>query len=542
MMVNWIRTGALLLLISMIDAGVSTAQTGAVQTPGFVLRVASLDQLLKGLFYLAEMVDKKEESRQAEAFLKSLTGAKGLEGIDLNRPFGIYGTMTPGIIDSTLVVAIPIADEATAIAMLQRIGYRGEKQEDGSYKIDIPNSPYPGYYRFANKTVYITLINSSAIAVNKLLPVENALPEDPSLLGLTLQIEQIPATLRKMALGTIEARLADARSQNQPNETGNQKKLRQETLDLAVKSLRALLEEGKALHLGLHIDPKANAITSDITLTPKKGSPSAEFIHNLSQSKSLGTSLDSRNYAIQTLISASLPQTLRPIFASVVDEALTKIPTGKLHEAAREIVAELIPVLSPTLKMGELDLGVTIRKEAKGEHYTALAVVKINQGTTIEKTIKELFKKVPPGIQKELTLDADQVGSVMIHKFPPPKTTEGFKQLYGTDPVYVAIRDGSLLVALGEEALPALKQSIGAQPGPNQPLTLKVAWNQAKDLLAQGEPKAIPAAKKAFTQDPPQDQLSLTVQGGDQLRIQLQVQGPVLMFFTLMDQLKKKEL
>src|SRR4051794_1129967 len=78
------------------------------QTPTLVVRLRSIDGLVSDFKYLATLAGRAEEAKQVDALIKNWIGDKG---IDSKRPLGLYGTINPGLMDSTAVVLVPIADE-----------------------------------------------------------------------------------------------------------------------------------------------------------------------------------------------------------------------------------------------------------------------------------------------------------------------------------------------------------------------------------------------------------------------------------------------
>ena len=91
------------------------AQTAA-PTPGVVFRMQPINRLVENAFFLAEAVGMKEQAKMIEGSLKGLTGPKGIEGIDPEKPIGLYGNIGPNLIDSEVVGLIPIADEKTSVS------------------------------------------------------------------------------------------------------------------------------------------------------------------------------------------------------------------------------------------------------------------------------------------------------------------------------------------------------------------------------------------------------------------------------------------
>src|SRR5262245_57417550 len=100
--------------------------------PAVVVTLKSLDELIADARYLFALVDKEEEGKQLEKFLKSKTGPKGLEGVDPKKPIGLYGTLgTKGLADSHGVLLLPIADEKAFLKMLENLDLKPEKGKDG---------------------------------------------------------------------------------------------------------------------------------------------------------------------------------------------------------------------------------------------------------------------------------------------------------------------------------------------------------------------------------------------------------------------------
>src|SRR5437773_2136204 len=84
-------------LLALFALTVTTAPVRSAddktKTPTLIVRVQSLDGLIGDARYLATLAGREEEGKQADAFLKQLTGEKGIEGLDPKRPMGLYGTL-----------------------------------------------------------------------------------------------------------------------------------------------------------------------------------------------------------------------------------------------------------------------------------------------------------------------------------------------------------------------------------------------------------------------------------------------------------------
>src|SRR5262249_3443002 len=61
---------------------------GKADDPTVVIRVNSLDTLLKDLKVLATLINQDKAAQDIQDLLKAKAGGKGLQGIDLTRPAG----------------------------------------------------------------------------------------------------------------------------------------------------------------------------------------------------------------------------------------------------------------------------------------------------------------------------------------------------------------------------------------------------------------------------------------------------------------------
>src|SRR5690349_24718906 len=89
--------------------------------PSVVVRIEPLDDLLADFRYLGGLADRDELVKQFEALVRAKAGTKGLDGIDLKRPLGFYGTVGAQGFDSSGVLMVPVADEKAFLALLDNL-------------------------------------------------------------------------------------------------------------------------------------------------------------------------------------------------------------------------------------------------------------------------------------------------------------------------------------------------------------------------------------------------------------------------------------
>src|SRR4051794_7192445 len=123
-----------LLALTVVPAPMRAADD-KTKTPTLIVRVRSLDGLISDARYLATLAGREEEAKQAEAFLKQFTGEKGIEGLDTKRPMGLYGSLAGDVVNSEVVVLLPIADEQAFVALVKRLNLNPDKDKDGIYTV-----------------------------------------------------------------------------------------------------------------------------------------------------------------------------------------------------------------------------------------------------------------------------------------------------------------------------------------------------------------------------------------------------------------------
>jgi len=80
------KTTIFTVIIAFIGVIVPVNAQTSTPTPGVVLRIQPINRLVENAFFLAESVGMKEQAKMIEGSLKGLTGPKGIEGIDPEKP------------------------------------------------------------------------------------------------------------------------------------------------------------------------------------------------------------------------------------------------------------------------------------------------------------------------------------------------------------------------------------------------------------------------------------------------------------------------
>jgi hypothetical protein len=511
--------------------------------PGIVVRMKSLDALLDDAKYLAELAGKSDDFKQYEGLFKSVVGEKGFEGVDTKKPLGAYGFIGAQGIDSKIVILLPIADEKAFLNFLKSKDMAAEKQEDGSYKANAPNANEPVVFRFANKYVYATrAATKDAVEPKNLLDPAMVLPVNPtSLLSVMVDIDKIPAELKKVAVGQSANGLAGLKDMKDPNETDAQHLLQVALLDEMADWTKMVLNESGAATLSLDLDRQKGDLSLSLGLAGKPGTKLAKTFADLGAARSVGAGLVGKDSAMNFLLHVSLPERLRKPLEPVIDEGVKKALEEEKDKDKRAVGEKAYKVLAPTLKSGELDLGMNIRGPSSKGKYAMVMAFKVKDGSQIDKLMNDLVKDLPEKERKNVTLNFAKMGSINIHKVEGGELDKDAREMFGEGPAFFAVRDDAVMMAIGDGAMEALKEALTAKPGPSKAMQFEMSMSRMLKALPMDQRKlAQDAAKKAFALNPDADKLTLVLEGGKSLKLTFHMKAALVTFFNLMAEGEKK--
>jgi hypothetical protein len=513
------------------------------KTPTIIVRLASLDTLISDARYLASQAGQAEGAKQGEAWLKSLMGDKGLEGFDSKRPVGFYGYLGPNGVDSSVVLMLPVADEKAVLDLLKRLKIKPEKDKDGIYSFTPEKSPFPAYFRFANKYVYATIREKEILEDGQLLAPRAVLPaEEVGTLSASFNFGGVPKEIREVILGQAELRLNDLKDQKKEGETAGQKELRVKVLDELALTLKSLLNDSGTLSVAFNIDPKADDLSATLSLSARAGSPLAKKFQSLAETKSAVAGLIAADSAASSRLTIVLPDEVRKVLGPAVDDAVAQGIKNIKDRGAREFWGRYAKALVPTLKQGVLDVAGDFRGPTQAKQYAIVTAVRVKDGAGLEKALRELVEKIPEEAKGKITLDADKAGAVNIHRLNVEADLDaGARATLGKNPAFVAVREDAVFFAVGDGGLKAIKEAVAARPKSGPVMHLEMAMKHVASLMARDRKEAPEAAREAFKgKNKDLDKVYLTLEGGQALRLRAGIKGPVLRFFSLMEEAKQK--
>jgi len=535
-------------LVALLAAGgdARPAEPAQPATPAVVVRLASVDELIADAKLLIE-VSGKADADQVEGLLKGFIGPKGVEGLDTSKPIGLYARVGPNVIDSEGVLLVPVADEKALLDYVGRLGVAMQKQDSGAYKFDVPNSPQPGFLRFANGYAYVTVGEEKTVARDRLLPPAKVFDlAPPGVLSLAFNMDGVPENLKQLVVTQLELGIAQAKEKKEPNETPAQQALRLAAIDEVADLVKAVIKEGGQGSVTLDLDRQARELSLAARFAAKPGTPLAKRIAEIGAKPTLSGALYGKDAALFLGGAVSLPEGVRKQFEAAIDEAAAKALKDQPNAEQRALAEQALKAATPTLKAGVLDAGVSLRGPSAGGKYTLVVGAAVKDGAAVDKFLRQVADKAGPGERALFKLDAAKVGGVGIHEIKPElfKEDANAAQAFGEGNYYLAVAADAVYLTRGADALAVMKEMLASQPRQGPALRAEVSFRRLAPLMGQNkDTKAAPeVARKVFAAHPDGDRLALTLEGGKELTLRGSMKAQVLRFFLELDEAKKKEL
>jgi len=346
--------------------------------PAVVLRVKSLDTVLKNLKLLAALVGQEQAAADIQGLIDKKTGKKGLEGIDMDRPVGAYVKFGAEVTDLNLAMLIPVADQNAFMTLLENLGTNPKKEKGGVYTLQAKDTEL--FLRFANKYAYITAFDRDNLLDKNLLDPAKALagPKD-SLLSASLRLDKLPDGARLIVVSALDEKIHEAIDSAPKEDSDAQKAFRKAALKQVGRTISDVITEGKAARVDINLDEVKKDISIKLSMSARPKTELAKTIQNAAAGKSPFAGLLPAGAAFRGSIDAVFPDALRTSFAKLMDEAAKKVLADIADPAKRKQTQQLIDAIMPSIRAGELDAFFGMTGPVK-DHYTLLAAVRVQEG------------------------------------------------------------------------------------------------------------------------------------------------------------------
>lgn len=529
-----------LLLLAALVAW-PTAAPAADPGPTVELRIKAIKDLLPLASYFGGIVGQEEQAEQGAKFVEAMAGKKGvIEGIDINRPMGVYAAMTPAVIDSPIVAMVPVGDETAFLNLLRgKLNLAPTKGDDEVYAVAVPMFPPKVYFTFHKGYACIAVHNKDALSA-KNLPDPKAFfaKEEAAVLALTVHLDRVPEDVRKPFLGQFELAMADAKTK--PTKSPAEKAGRDLAIDAGLDTVNTLLKEGAAASLRLTVDPKADEIGLDFSLTARDGTDLRSTLASVAKRKAVAPLATAKDAVLSIAANLKVPDAYKKKYEDAVDLMIADaLENAKGND--REGAKRFFDAVEPTLKSGLLQLGVAFTAPSADKHEL-IAAVRMTGGKEIEKLAKEFAPFIPENVVK-VKFDADKAGETPLHEITPPADDKVEKLFGKSAAVWLTTADDLFVVGFADDKA-AVKKLAQATPAVTPLVSFEASLSRlmplVDDKLTPDQVKGV--VKEAFGDVKPagNDTVKLLVTAGDKLTVGLTAKGRALKLLAMMDK-KKKE-
>ena len=437
MRIQWLAA----VTAAVVMTGVTQAQPAKQSEPTVEVRLRSINDLLDKAEFVGGIIGKDDLVKGVKGLVKVMIKEKtGLEGVDPKRPFGLYANLSVDVVNSPVVLMVPIADQERFLKLLKdRLEIVPEKAEDGTLKAFVP-IVNELYLRFTNDYLYIGRTVQDLDPKTLISPKTFFGKEDNSVASFIFRLDKIPDDTKKFVFGQFELQVAEQRKINGAKEDPIEKIFLDLVADGLSGGLKTFLDDAKELKARVYIEDKSDELSAEVTLTAKPGSTMAKTLSSFAGKTSLPAGIvASKDPAVRATLKGELTPELKKRYAKAIEEA-SEEAIKKADPNAKAVVRQILETLSPTFKAAEIDGAVALNgPNAKGKYSLMLAVA-VKQGKDIEKLLKEL--SLSAGGVADFEFDKEKIGDFSLHKITLNDAPLALEEIFGTKTFWLAVSDG----------------------------------------------------------------------------------------------------
>jgi len=517
--------------LAFFAPGTSRAQNAV--KPTFVIRVASIDTLMGHIFQVAKAIGRESEVQLAEALLKNFTGGGGIEGLDTKKPWGMYGKIGPGGIDSEGVLLLPIADQKKFLAFLEKLGQKAEEKK-GIYTLNIDQSPFPLFFRFEKGYLWGTIRDEKSIDPATLPATEEFLAASKTgAMSLTFDFSAIPDEIKKMVVGQIEVAMGQAKEKAISEKNPIKRKGQLVGAEAAGKTIVQVMNEGGELALKMDLEKATNDLVMELSFSGKPGSLLAKDMASMGSRKGVSGGLVGPDSAYYLGMNFGLSESFAKLISESYNQGVADALANETDEKKKEWGLKLSEAFRKLVSSGVVDYGADIRGPGANGKYNIIAAVGFPDARKLESVIRELRNEVPE-LAQVIQLDVAKTEKVTIHRIAVEPLPKEISDLVGNTPILVGFSDEAVYFGLGSEGQKNIEKQAekGKTAAPLFAFDMHLA--NMVNILSKTDPKMIAAAKKAFDGKSGSDLIEVKVASGEKLVVRASMRTQVIAFFSLL--------
>lgn len=442
--------------------------------PLVVVNIAGADRLLGDVNYMFETIGREDLKQVINGFLANVGDLKGL---DRTKSLGLMLYFKAGFPPSVEPVGfIPVDNIADLLKAIELGPVKTKKVpgEENRYTIEADTETFEvklqGGYAY---------VSQNATAFDRELPDPGPLTQSLTQrydLAASLSVEGIPEGMRTIFLDFLRAQ-TEAEMQQRDEEPEAQYRARKAGAMHNLKSIEAIVKDGKSLTIGVDASAKAKAIVLEIEMKAKPSSGLAKDLKAFPGKPSVFANAYSEQIPLAATGSWNLTTDDKNMFAEYVKAMQAAISDGMKQQNLDPTPLDgIVKSLESTINTGSVDFFVQFVGEPPGK-FALVGGIKIDRtgdfATGLEGIIGQLNKL--PEIA-EMQLNAETHNGMALHRILG-KGNDGDRDnewLFGGMPAaYVGAGRGAVWFGVGKEGTAdQLKKAMTlVETLPTEPIT-----------------------------------------------------------------------
>lgn len=483
----------LLGVLAMWSASIAQAQQ-----PTVVLGLRNIDELLSDADFVGEVLGQEGTRETAEQTIEAFTGGKGLAGVDLKKPLGLYWNLKPDGEIEMPVVFIPVSDRA-AFGDLIRALVPDLKETDGQWSLTVNGQKL--FAKVANGYCFVSLSPATLEKTSDPSKIVN-LKYD---IAVEVNVAGIPQPLKEQFLQTTEqqGRLGLELGPEPENEA--QRKGQELGFEWTLEGLKALVNDGDRITIGFDVNSKTRLATYDFGLTAKPNTGLASSMAAYAKLTPLFAAVAPSSAPLSLVwsipTSGDIAKRLDEVFEAIRDTANEEIEKDEKlkSDADRQVAKRLLDIGQATTKSGSLH-SVLVIENGGDDTVRLIAGTKIAKGDDAGKLLDDILKltKENEDVAK-VKVDVAKHAGARIHAISGDLDDEA-KAQFGDGPGHLAVRADSLWFSMGGGNLDGLKKALDASgkssAKPVAPISLRIKPATLVTLMEKDDESLIARGKE----------------------------------------------
>ncbi|MBC8115535.1 MAG: hypothetical protein H7062_14210 [Candidatus Saccharimonas sp.] len=477
-----------------------TVASVQAQQPTVVLSLKSVDELLDDADFIGEALGQEGARETAEEFIGQFTGDKGLAGIDLEKPLGLYWNVSAAGQPEMPVIFLPIGDEDAFKGLVKMLA-PDLKENDGLWSMTAVGQRL--FAKMANGYCFVS--NSADMLARTADPKK--IVNGKYDIALDVSIASIPQPLKEAFLQQTEQQGRASLENGPPPKNDAEKKGQELGFEWTLAALTAVVNDGDRMTLGFDVNSESRLASVDFGLSGKSGTALAKAMTAYGKTTPAFAAVATEDAPFRLVMSyptTGMLEKIDELFTAMRDVADAEIDKDeKLKDdadkkAAKDVAKRLFDIGQATMKSGSLH-SVIVLDEGDDDTVLIVGGTRVAKGDDAGKLFDDILKLAKESPESgKVKADVAKHAGARIHSITPDLKEEQ-AAMFGESAGHMAVRADSLWFSMGGGNLDALKKALdlsgktAAKPG--SPISLRVKPATLVTLLASDDEGLIERAE-----------------------------------------------